>query len=143
MARGTRKATFADRFVALKGEESYQSLAANLRRKGFDISAQALHKYAHGGGISADSLQQLATYFGVPPAELFFGEQAAVNLTSLPSEGQLIGWSWGLIPERFKKDLRRDIFTLAAGFAKEPTTEADAAFHRRLQAAMRDLKHSG
>lgn len=142
MGKAPKRPTFADRFLALKGDESYQSLAAKLNKRGFDISAQALHKYAHGGGISADSLEQLASYFGVPPAELFFGEQASANLNGLPSESQLIGWAWGVIPERFKKDLRRDILTLAAGFAKEPATDSEATFYRRLEAAMRELKQT-
>lgn len=140
MTKRAKKATFADRFLALKGDESYQALAAKLNKKGFDISAQALHKYAHGGGISADSLEQLASYFGVPPAELFFGEQAPPSASSLSTEGQLIGWAWGIIPERFKDELRRDIITLASGYATPVSTEPEATLYRRLQAAMRELK---
>ena len=140
MAKGSKRESFADRLLVLKGDMSYQALAENLNKGGFNISAQALHKWIHGGGISAENLGQLAAYFGVPASELFFGEAPPTKLDSLTPEGQLVGWAWALIPERFKKELRRDIFTLATGYAKTPTSEREAAFHRRLAAAMRELK---
>ena len=74
MKHRAKKHTFAERFLALKGDDSYVALYEKLAKRGIEVSPAALHKWGNGGGITSDNLEVLAGYFGVSPAELFFGE---------------------------------------------------------------------
>lgn len=135
MKYSTKKQTFGDRFLALKGEDSFITLSEKMKKKGIDISPAALHKWTAGGGINSDMLVAVADYFGVSAAELFFGEVPPTPKDELPDEAHLIGWCWNCIPERFRDAFRGDILKLARAYAPK-----DDVMVRRLDAAISRLK---
>jgi hypothetical protein len=130
-----QKKAFAKRFLALKGEDSFVTLAKKMKRRGIDISPAALYKWTDGGGINSDTLMQVADYFGVSAAELFFGELPPTPHGGLSEDAYLIGWCWSVIPERMKKIMRGDILRMAKAYApNEPNMV------RRLDGAISKLK---
>lgn len=57
---------------------SFQSLSDAIRKKtGVSISAQAMHLWANGGGITEPNLKAVADYFGVSAMWLGFGVEPA------------------------------------------------------------------
>lgn len=120
--------TFAERLTALKGDESFHELARKMQRSGLKVTAQALHKWTHGGGISPDNLRDVARYFRVSPAHMAFGEVGEAQ-DGLSPEARLVAKAWSVIPERFRPDLTRDILRIALAYADRD----DKAFQFSLQ----------
>jgi hypothetical protein len=114
--------TFAERLTALKGDESFHELARKMTRAGYKVTAQGLHKWCNGGGISADNLKDVAKYFNVSPAHLFFGELGDTT-DDLSPEARLVGKAWSLVPPRFRPELTRDILKMAVAYA-DPNDKA-------------------
>lgn len=67
-------AGFAKRFSELRGGMSLQALSEAIERKtGKRVTAQAMHKWEQGGGITDDSLKLVADFYGVTLAWLRYG----------------------------------------------------------------------
>ncbi|HJU21914.1 MAG TPA: helix-turn-helix transcriptional regulator [Casimicrobiaceae bacterium] len=102
--------------MRLKGSESYHELARKMQAAGLNVTAQGLHKWMNGGGITAENLQDIARYFGVSPAYLYFGEPSESNEVNdddgLSREARLVAKAWSLLPERFAVPLALDTFKL-------------------------------
>ncbi len=113
--KGKKEETFADRFLQLKGDESYQLLSDRMAKAGIAITAAGLHKWAAGGGITPENLTRVATFFGVSPAELFFGEETR-QAEDLDSTTALLVQALTRVPARFRKEIDRDILTLARAY---------------------------
>ena len=113
--------TFADRLAGLKGDLSYHELARRMQAAGLNVTAQGLHKWiALNGGIGVDKLRDVARYFGVSAAWLYFGEtNEASDMKDAPAhddlsrEAHLVATAWSLLPERYRVPLALDIFKLA------------------------------
>lgn len=127
-------ATFAERLTALKGDESFHELARKMSKAGLKVTAQGLHKWVNGGGISAENLQDVARYFKVSPAHLYFGEIGGEE-SDLTPEARLVAKAWMLVPERFRPDLTRDILRIASAYADKE----DQAFRFSLQKMLDEL----
>lgn len=75
--------TFAERFEQLRAGMAYQALSeAIFRKTGRKISAQALHKWAKGGGVDPENVKATAEFFGVDEAWLMYGtgDRDAISL---------------------------------------------------------------
>ena len=122
--------TFADRLLKLKGDESFVDLSARMAKAGINISPQACHKWSTGGGITQENLEAIARFFDVSPSMLFFGEDAN-RAGDVTEEELLLIKARRLIPERFLKELDRDVFKLAKAYVgkndRTIATKIDAA----------------
>lgn len=108
--------TFAERLNNLKGDASFRDLAAKMQKAGYSVTAQGIYKWCNGGGISPGNLLDVARFFGVSPAHLFFGGAATAD-DDLTPEAKLVGKAWSLVPDRFRPDLTRDILRIASAYA--------------------------
>ena len=140
-ARRQLGSTFAERLTALKGDESYHELARKMQAAGLNVSAQGIHKWTHGGGISADNLKDVARYFGVSPAYLYFGETSETSDAGNPADGltaeaRLIGKAWLRMPERFRTPLAEEIFKVALAFTDK---DDDRLFHLAVKQALEKI----
>jgi hypothetical protein len=73
--RGTQQ-SFAERFETLRVGRSLKALAADIQREtGRRITAQAMHKWLQGGGVTLEHIDVLARYFRVTRAWLLWGEE--------------------------------------------------------------------
>lgn len=126
--------TFSERLNALKGDLSYHELARRMQKAGLKVTAQGLHKWVQGGGISADNLKDVAKFFGVSPAHLYFGE-IGESEDKLTPEAVLVAKAWLLVPERFRADLTRDILRIATAYADKE----DTAFQFSLKKMLDEL----
>lgn len=86
---------FAMRFRMLRGDMSYRKLSDEVYAKtGIRISAQALHRYAHGSLPTAANLRALAAYWQVSESWLAYGETPRNSYTledaimALPRDAQ-------------------------------------------------------
>jgi hypothetical protein len=134
-SRGKNR-TFKERFLELKGDESYQSLADRLANAGVRISPQALHKYGTGGEISRQMLIDLARFFDVSPAWLYFGlEERPAD--ALPADLEVLMKAVTLIPERFRLGIERDIYKIALAYIDK---DADRTTYHKFERALRELE---
>jgi hypothetical protein len=108
--------SFAERLTALKGDTSFHELARQMQKAGIKVTAQGLHKWVNGGGISAENLKDVARYFKVSPAHLYFGELGETE-DQLTPDARLVAKAWMLVPERFRPDLTRDLLRIASAYA--------------------------
>jgi hypothetical protein len=129
--------TFAERLTALKGDETYHALARKMNEAGLSVTAQGLHKWCNGGGISADNLKDVARYFGVSPAFLYFGETAETSsvVDDLTPDARLIARAWLRMPERFRTPLAVEILKVALAFADKQ----DVSFQLSVKQALEKL----
>ena len=89
------EAGFSKRFIDLRGGMSLQALSEAIERKtGERISAQAMHKWEQGGGITDHWLNLIADFFGVSVVWLRYGlgPQSTMSLDvavkALPRDSQ-------------------------------------------------------
>ena len=87
-----------------------------MQKAGIKVTAQGLHKWVNGGGISAENLKDVARYFKVSPAHLYFGELGETE-DQLTPDARLVAKAWMLVPERFRPDLTRDLLRIASAYA--------------------------
>lgn len=138
MAKAAAHETFADRLLRLKGEESYESLASRMAKRGIKITAQALHKWCHGGGITPENAKEVAKFFEITPGELLFGEEQRKIGDDLSREAQLIGRAWDKVPERMRRELGRDLLKTALAYT-EPSNDKERNFMAKVRSAIDDL----
>jgi hypothetical protein len=133
--RGKKNQTFADRFLQLKGDESFQSLADKLAKTGVRVSPQALHKYANGGEISHKMLLDVARFFDVSPAWLYFGVEEP-PADALPADLEVLTKALTVIPERFRHGIERDIYKIALAYTDK---DAHRAMYQKFERALQEL----
>lgn len=72
--------SFAARFETLRAGRSLKALAADIQREtGRRITAQAMHKWLQGGGVTLEHIEILARYFRVTRAWLLWGDEPHVD----------------------------------------------------------------
>jgi transcriptional regulator with XRE-family HTH domain len=106
-----------------------------MQAAGLKVTAQGLHKWMHGGGISADNLKDLARYFGVSPAFLYFGEttEASNLVDDLTPDARLIAKAWLRMPERFRTPLAVEILKVAQAFADKRDVQFQFSMKQALE----------
>jgi hypothetical protein len=120
--------------MQLKGEESFQSLSDRMAKKGLHVSPQSLFKWSKGGGVTPENLILLAKFLDVSPGALFFGEETSRSDGVAEDELVLIK-ARRLIPERFVKELDRDVLMLAKAYV-DPD---DRTMATKIEAALKNL----
>jgi transcriptional regulator with XRE-family HTH domain len=136
-------ATFGERLAALKGDLSYHELARRMQKMGLTVTAQGLHKWVFGGGISVENLRDVADFFGVSPAFLYFGETgdtSKVESDDMSPDAQLVARAWSLLPKRFAVPLAVDTFKL---FEALTDKEQNRALHVVVKQALERLTKGG
>jgi hypothetical protein len=125
--------TFADRFMRLKGDESFQSLSDRMAKKGLHISPQSLFKWSKGGGVTPENLMLLAQFFDMSPGALFFGEDSS-RLHDVTEDELVLIKARRHVPDRFRPGLDRDILLVGKAYATDRTLLS------KIEAALRNIE---